>query len=295
MLIDRPKNATVSSTIASRPKHPSAFMDRILFVRCAAGDRRARDELIERWLPLAHSVARRYQRSDEPFDDLVQVASFALVKAVDRYDPAQGNAFSSYAVPTIVGELKRHFRDHGWAVRPPRGLQELTLRIESTTRRLTTQLDRPPVLRELAAATSSTQEEILEALQARSGRDALSLQGPHGGSGHNPPAALQDVLGGRDAGYAQAEMRAFLINVMSGLPRRTREILRLRFEEDLTQGEIGQLYGISQMQISRIIRHAIARMREIADLHEQMNICHTEKATGDRTGAMTGCTKRRAA
>jgi RNA polymerase sigma-B factor len=275
MLSDRPKNATVSSTIATRPKHPSAFMDRMLFLRYAAGDRRARDELIERWLPLARSVARRYERADEPFDDLMQVASFALVKAVDRYDPAQGNAFSSYAVPTIVGELKRHFRDHGWAVRPPRGLQELTLRVESAITRLTTQLDRPPILRELAAATNNTQQEILDALQARSGRDALSLQAPHG-AGHNPLSALQDVLGDRDGGYAVAEMRAFLDDVMTGLPRRTREILRLRFEEDLTQSEIGELFGVSQMQISRIIRHAIGRLRERSDHHDQLLEQRTE-------------------
>ena len=276
MLSDRPKNATVSSTIAPRPKHPSAFMDRILFVRCAAGDRRARDELIERWLPLAHSVARRYHRFDEPFDDLVQVASFALVKAVDRYDPAQGNAFSSYAVPTIVGELKRHFRDHGWAVRPPRGLQELTLRVESAATRLTTQLDRPPILRELATATNTTQQEILEALQARGGRDALSLQAPHGG-GHNPQASLQDVLGDRDGGYARAEMRVFLDDVMIVLPGRTREILRLRFEEDLTQGEIGERFGISQMQVSRIVRNAIGRLRELSDHHDQLLAQRAEK------------------
>jgi RNA polymerase sigma-B factor len=276
MLSDRPKHATVSSTIATRPKHPSTFMDRILFVRCATGDRRARDELIERWLPLAHSVARRYQCSDEPLEDLIQVASFALVKAVDRFDPARGNAFSSYAVPTIVGELKRHFRDHSWAVRPPRGLQELTLRVESTIPRLTTQLDRPPIVRELAAATNATQQEILEALQARGGRDALSLQAPQGG-GHDPHAALQDMLGDRDGGYARAEMRAFLDDVMTGLPRRTREILRLRFEEDLTQGEIGELFGISQMQVSRIIRHAIGRLRELSDHHDQLLAQRTEK------------------
>jgi RNA polymerase sigma-B factor len=276
MLSDRPKNATVSSTIATRPKHPSEFMDRMLFLRSAAGDRRARDELIERWLPLARSVARRYQRSDVPLDDLEQVASFALVKAVDRFDPAQGNAFSSYAVPTIVGELKRYFRDHGWAVRPPRGLQELTLRVESTITRLTTQLDRPPILRELAAATDNTQQEILDALQARSSRDTLSLQAPQGG--HDPHTALQDMLGDRDGGYARAEMRVFLDNVMIVLPGRTREILRLRFEEDLTQGEIGELFSISQMQISRIIRHAVGRLRELADDHDRLLAQRTEKA-----------------
>jgi RNA polymerase sigma-B factor len=246
----------------------------MLFARHVAGDRYARDELIERWLPLARSVARRYERSGEPLDDLVQIASFALVKAIDRYDPALGNAFSSYAVPTITGELKRHFRDRGWAVRPPRGLQELTLRVEAAVTRLSAQLDRAPTVRELASATESTDEEVLEALQARSGRDALSLQAPQGGD--DQQAALQDMLGGGDDGYAQAEMRVFLDDLMTGLPRRTREILRLRFEEDLTQAEIGELFGVSQMQISRIVRQAIGRLREIADQHEEMAAARVE-------------------
>jgi len=267
-LIDGSRDASVSPTSAPRPEHASARMDRMLFARHAAGDRHARDELIERWLPLARSVARRYERTGEPFDDLVQIASFALVKAIDRYDPALGNAFSSYAVPTIAGELKRHFRDRGWAVRPPRGLQELTLRVEGAATRLSAQLDRAPTVRELAAATDSTDEEVLEALQARSGRDALSLQAPQGGD--DQQTALQDTLGAGDGGYAQAEMRVFLDELMTGLPRRTREILRLRFDEDLTQAEIGELFGVSQMQISRIVREAIGRLREIADQHEEM-------------------------
>ena len=267
-LIDGSRDASVSPASAPRPEHASARMDRMLFARHAAGDRHARDELIERWLPLARSVARRYERTGEPFDDLVQIASFALVKAIDRYDPALGNAFSSYAVPTIAGELKRHFRDRGWAVRPPRGLQELTLRVEGAATRLSAQLDRAPTVRELAAATDSTDEEVLEALQARSGRDALSLQAPQGGD--DQQTALQDTLGAGDGGYAQAEMRVFLDELMTGLPRRTREILRLRFDEDLTQAEIGELFGVSQMQISRIVREAIGRLREIADQHEEM-------------------------
>lgn len=267
-LDDRPTRATSRPAFAARRgRYPSAI-ERVLYARCAAGDRRARDELIERWLPLAWSVARRYQRADEPLDDLVQVASLALVKAVDRYDPALGNAFSSYAVPTIVGELKRHFRDRSWAVRPPRGLQELTLRVERSATALTAQLDRAPTIRELATATDSNDEEILEALRACSGRDALSLQATIGGAGEQ--TALQDILGTDDDGYAQAEMHAFLADLMIGLPRRTREILRLRFEDDLTQQEIGDLFAISQMQISRIIRQAINQLRNTADHHERM-------------------------
>ena len=275
-LSDGSMNASVSPAIAARREHASARMDRMLFARHAAGDRHARDELIERWLPLARSVARRYERAGEPFDDLVQIASFALVKAIDRYDPALGNAFSSYAVPTIAGELKRHFRDRGWAVRPPRGLQELTLRVEGAMTRLSAQLDRAPTVRELAAATESTDEDVLEALQARGGRDALSLQAPQGAD--DQQAALQDMLGAGDDGYARAEMRVYLDDLMTGLPRRTREILRLRFEEDLTQAEIGALFGVSQMQISRVVRQALGRLREIADQHEDMAAVRTGAA-----------------
>jgi RNA polymerase sigma-B factor len=275
-LSDGSRNAAGSPASTPRPEHASARMDRVLFARHAAGDRHARDELIERWLPLARSVARRYERADEPLDDLFQIASFALVKAIDRYDPALGNAFSSYAVPTIAGELKRHFRDRGWAVRPPRGLQELTLRVEAAAMRLSARLDRAPTVGELAAATDSTDEEVLEALQARSGRNALSLQAPQ--SGDDQQSALQDMLGDSDDGYAQAEMRVFIDDLMTGLPRRTREILRLRFEEDLTQAEIGELFGVSQMQISRIVRQAIAQLRDVADRHEQIATARTEAA-----------------
>jgi len=267
-LDDRTTHATSPPPAAARRRSHPGGMERVLWARCAAGDRRSRDELIERWLPLARSVARRYERAEEPFDDLVQVASLALVKAIDRYDPALGNAFSSYAVPTIAGELKRHFRDRSWAVRPPRGLQELTLRVERAATRLTAQLDRAPTVHELATATGNSDEAILEALHARCGRDALSLQASIGGAGEQ--GELQDVLGADDSGYAQAEMHAFLDALMTGLPRRTREILRLRFEEDLTQQEIGELLGVSQMQISRIIRQAISQLRNIADHREQI-------------------------
>ena len=274
-LDDRPTNAASSPTAAApRYRRPGARIECQLFARCAAGDRHARDELIERWMPLARSVARRYERTSEPLDDLIQVASFALLKAIDRYDPALGNAFSSYAVPTIVGELKRHFRDHGWAVRPPRGLQELTLRVRRAATQLTTQLDRPPTVRELAVATDSSDEEILDALQAFSSRNTLSLLSTRGGTAEQP--ALQDTLGGPDDDYTQAETRLFLADLMAGLPRRSREMLRMRFEEDLTQQEIGDLFALSQMQISRIIRQAISQLREIADHHEQMLEQRTE-------------------
>ncbi len=240
-----------------------AQIERALFARRDKGDLRARDELIERFLPLAHSVARRYQKSGEPFDDLFQVASLALVKTVDRYDPARGCAFSSFAVPSIVGELKRHFRDRTWAVRPPRELQELTLRVDRAATQLSMTLDRAPTVSELAAEIGTSDELVLEALQASGGRSTVSLQAPVGGLDARPQ--LQDALGASDNGYDQADARVWVDALMSGLPRRSREILRMRFEDDLTQAEIGAAFGISQMQVSRIIRQAIGQLHEIAD------------------------------
>jgi len=226
------------------------------------GDRRARALLIERFLPLARSLARRYERGSEPLEDLVQVASVALVKAIDRYDPARGYAFSSFAVPTIAGELKRHFRDQTWMVRPPRGIQEMTLRVEGALARLTQQLDRSPTTSELAEAVGVSDEAILEAMQARSARGALSLHAPQGEPGD--AMSLQDTLGAEDPEIERAEQRAQLDRLMAEVSSRAREMLRMRFEEDMTQAEIGAAIGISQMQVSRILRQTIAQLRKVA-------------------------------
>jgi RNA polymerase sigma-B factor len=252
----------------ARPAHtPRARSDRRLFERRDAGDPHARDELIERFLPLARSLARRYERSGEPLDDLVQVASLALVKAIDGYARERGVAFSSYAVPTIAGELKRYFRDRTWAVRPPRDLQDLTLRVDRAADVLAAQHGRPPTAAELSAAINATDEDVLEALQARSAHRGLSLYAPVRGS----ELALHDTLGVSDDGYARAETRAVLQGLLTELPRRSREVLRLRFEEDLTQAEIGALVGVSQMQISRIIRDAIGQLRLSAERQEHFS------------------------
>lgn len=231
------------------------------------GDRRARAQLIERFLPLARSLARRYERGSEPLEDLVQVASVALVKAIDRYDPARGYAFSSFAVPTIAGELKRHFRDQTWMVRPPRGIQEVTLRVEGALTRLTQQLDRSPTTSELAEAVGVSDEAILEAMQARSARGALSLHAPQGEAGDG--MSLQDTLGAEDPDIERAETRAELDLLMADVAPRAREMLRMRFEEDMTQAEIGAAIGISQMQVSRILRQTIAKLRDVAEADVQ--------------------------
>lgn len=231
------------------------------------GDRRARAQLIERFLPLARSLARRYERGSEPLEDLVQVASMALVKAIDRYDPSRGYAFSSFAVPTIAGELKRHFRDQTWMVRPPRGIQEVTLRVEGALVRLSQQLDRSPTTGELAEAVGVSDEEILEAMQARSARGALSLHAPQGEPGE--AMSLQDTLGAEDPDLERAETRVQLDRLMTQISPRAREMLRMRFEEDMTQAAIGAAIGISQMQVSRILRQTIAQLRDVAEAEVQ--------------------------
>lgn len=233
-----------------------------------ARDTHARTALIERFMPLARSLARRYHRSGEPLDDLVQVAAVALVKAIDRYDPARGCAFSSFAVPTIAGELKRHFRDHSWTVRPPRDLQEVTLRVENALTRVTQQLDRSPTTRELATAAGLDEEQVLEALQARRGRSGVSLQAPQGEPGEG--MTLGDTLGEDDPELERAEQRAALEDLLKTVPTRAREMVRLRFEEDMTQAEIGAVFGVSQMQVSRILRQTIAQLRAVADRAETL-------------------------
>ena len=258
----------------ARPAHGRAHSstarqrgDAILLDRRAAGDPRAREELIERFLPLARSIARRYEHSGEPLEDLVQVASMALVKAVDRYDVSRGHAFSSYAVPTIAGELKRHFRDRSWTVRPPRDLQELTIKVERASGELWQQLDRAPTVAELAQAVGRDEEQVLDALHARMARGRLSLDGP---TGDEDQPALQDRLGSVDAGFAQAESRATLDALLATIAPRDCEVIRLRFEEDMTQAEIGELLGVSQMQISRIMRQTLQQLRHVADQQQRI-------------------------
>lgn len=262
----------VGPQLASCPGDARARGDRALFERLAAGDHHARDQLVERFMPLARSLARRYETSGEPLEDLVQVAALALVKAVDRFDASRGHAFTSFAVPTIVGELKRHFRDRTWAVRPPRELQELILRVDRVAVRLSQERDRAPTVAELAEATGADEEQILEALQARSGRGALSMHAPYS---HEPDAAaLEDSIGDEDDEFEHAESRALLDGLCAGLSERSRGVLRMRFEEDLTQAEIGERLGVSQMQVSRIIRQAIAHLHRVAEHHERLAAAH---------------------
>jgi RNA polymerase sigma-B factor len=241
--------------------------ERQLFARYRGrDDPAARDELVKRFLPLATSLAQRYHRGAEPLDDLVQVASLGLLKAIDRFDPERGFAFSSFAVPTIVGELKRYFRDKGWALRVPRDLQELTQRVNGTTARLVDELGRAPTVAEIAGALGITAEEVLEARQAATAYRAESLDQPLGDS--QDATSVVDTLRADEPGYLQAEQSATLEAMLSVLSDREREILRLRFAEDLTQSEIGQRVGVSQMHVSRLLRQAVTRLRENAQPSE---------------------------
>jgi RNA polymerase sigma-B factor len=237
--------------------------DKLLFQRyLETRDPAARDALVERFLPLARQLARRYQRAEEPLDDLIQVASLGLVKAIDRFDADREVAFSSYAVPTILGEIKRHFRDRTWSVRVPRDLQELSLKVDRAIVAMAKDLQRSPTVLELAEKLAVTEEQILEAMEASGAYRAASLSAPRGGEQEGD--TLADTVGTEEQGYDLAENRATLDRLMQTITPREREVLRLRFEEDLTQAEIGERIGVSQMQVSRLIRQSVSRLRAAA-------------------------------
>jgi len=239
--------------------------DRRLLLRYhEQGDGAAREELVERFLPLARQLARRYQRTNEPLDDLMQVASVGLVKAIDRFDPSRGTAFSTYAVPTILGELKRYFRDSGWAVHVPRGMQERVMKLDTAAQELHRKLGRSPSPKELAGELELTEEEVLEAMEAASAYDAVSLEAQKGDQDDSRDT-FQDTLGTDEERYELVEYGAAIAPTLKALSPRERMILHLRFVEDLTQSEIADRIGVSQMHVSRLIRRSLARLRAVAD------------------------------
>jgi RNA polymerase sigma-B factor len=217
--------------------------------------------VVGRFLPLARQLAASYVRRNQSFDDLFQVACLGLVNAVDRFDNKRDVAFSSYAVPTILGELKRYFRDKTWSVRVPRDLQELALRIERASERLTVGLGRPPTIDEVADAVGAAPEAVLEARGALGAYHAGSLEDSSGGRDDDDP--VPSVLGGDEAGYDRVEQRVLLDDMLGCLTRRERDVMRLRFEDDLTQEKIAEKIGISQMQVSRVLRRSLDRLREV--------------------------------
>jgi RNA polymerase sigma-B factor len=222
----------------------------------------ARARAIEAWLPLARHLAQRYANRGEPMDDLFQTATLGLLKAIDRFDPSFGIDFVGYAIPTIVGEIKRHFRDRTWSIRVPRRLQEMRLAITAANSTLTHSLGRSPTVADIAAHLNVTEEEVLEGLEGGRAYSATSLSTP---TGADSDQELADTLGGEDHGYALAEARIALGPAMKCLDPREQRIITLRFYGNLTQQEIAEQVGISQMHVSRLISRALLKLREQLD------------------------------
>jgi RNA polymerase sigma-B factor len=241
-------------------------LEQLLFRRYqVSGDLDARLQLIERYLPLARSLARRYERRGESLDDLVQVASLGLVKAIDRFDPERGLSFSSYAVPTMLGELRRYFRDSGWALHLPREMQERVLKVNTAVERLSGKLGRSPSPQEVADELNACVEDVLEAIAANAAYYTASLDTPLR-SGNDESQTIAETFGEKDERFELVEDSASIGPALKTLPERERLILHLRFVEDLTQSEIAQRVGISQMHVSRLIRRGLEQVRIVAGL-----------------------------
>jgi RNA polymerase sigma-B factor len=242
--------------------------DRVLLRRYhEQGDLRAREELIEQYMSLVRSLARRYAYRGEQLDDLVQIGAIGLIKAIDRFDIDRGVELTTYATPNIIGEIKRHFRDKGWSVRVPRGLQELNVQLSRLIEQLTVQLSRSPTIAELAKAAGVEEEEVLEALESGRAYSSLSLSG--GGGGDDDELDPLESIGTEEHAYEVSENRAVLEPGFRVLDDRERRILHLRFFRGLTQSQIAQQVGISQMHVSRLIRRALEKIRdEIASEEE---------------------------
>jgi RNA polymerase sigma-B factor len=223
------------------------------------GDTSARERLIARHLPLVRSLARRYAGRGEPLEDIEQVGAIGLIKAIDRFDLEREVSLATYATPNVVGEIKRHFRDKGWAIRVPRSLQELNAKMSSTIDDLTARLGHSPSVAEIAESLGTTTEEVLEALEVGSAYTALSLDANPGADDDGDP---METIGSEDEEFDRSEDRATLGPALAQLPDREREILKMRFEEGLPQTQIAERVGLSQMHVSRLIRRSLATMRE---------------------------------
>jgi RNA polymerase sigma-B factor len=222
------------------------------------GDERAREEALVELMPLVRALAARYAGRGEALEDLVQVGSIGLIKAVDRFDVDRGVDISSYAVPTIVGEIRRHFRDKAWAMHVPRRLKELSVRLSRVLDELTSELGRSPTIPELAAAVGEEEEDVIDALDSTNAYSTRSLQAPFEEGGDD---FLADKLGTEDSGYREVEDSALVATGLSALDERERQIVELRFFQEMTQSQIAAEIGISQMHVSRLLRRALATMR----------------------------------
>jgi RNA polymerase sigma-B factor len=251
--------AATRSTSGDRVRARQLFAE---LAACSEDDpsrTRMRDELVEMHLPLVEYLARRFRNRGEPLDDLIQVATIGLIKSVDRFDLERGVEFSTYATPTVVGEIKRHFRDKGWAIRVPRRLQELKLSLTKATSELSQRLGRSPTVAELAGHLGMSEEEVLEGLESANAYSAVSLDAPDGGDDDSP--AVADTLGAEDESLEGVEYRESLKPLLDQLPPREKRILLLRFFGNMTQSQIATDLGISQMHVSRLLARTLTQLR----------------------------------
>jgi RNA polymerase sigma-B factor len=246
-------------------------------------DQRAREELVALYMPVARRMAGRYAGVSEPYDDLVQVASLGLLNAIDRFDVDQGTPFLGFAKPTIMGELKRHFRDKVWTIRVPRSIHDRMAAIEKATEELTEKTSRPPKPRQIAERLKIDVAEVLEALEARENRRPLALDGPLRGE-DGEESSTPEWIGDFDAGYELVEDRLAVEAVLPGLDDREREVLRLRFVEDLPQSKIAARIGCSQMHVSRLLRTTLERLRAASDPQVP---CLTDRSAGTPGNAIS--------
>jgi RNA polymerase sigma-B factor len=253
------------STSAIGPLNPPARLPEPLLHRYrSGGDPAAREELVVRFLPLARDLARRYFRSSVPSEDLVQVASLALVKAVDRFDPERGTTFRAFAIPTILGELKRYFRDSAWDVHVPRSDQERALAVGEATEQLTNRAGHSPTVQEIAGYLELSQEDVLDALQVAQAYASTSLDAPPLSAEAGDDRNFEGELGADDERFELIDAKLAVVEATRSLSECERRILHLRFIDELTQSEIGAQLGVSQMQVSRLLRRSLAQLRTLA-------------------------------
>ncbi len=244
----RARERVLLDTMATEPEDSVAYS-------------RARDELVTMHLPLVEHLARRFRDRGEPHDDLVQVGTIGLIKAVDRFDTGRGVEFSTYATPTIVGEIKRHFRDRGWSIRVPRRLQEMRQQIGLATAELSQKSGRSPTVAELAEALDLSEEEILEGLESAQAYSTLSIDSSGGGDDDSESSSLTDTLGAEDDALEGVEYRESLKPLLAALSDRERQIITMRFFKNMTQAQIAEEVGVSQMHVSRLLTKALLELR----------------------------------
>jgi len=254
-------NASPAATTQPRVLPRSDEDPRELFARWQQhGDRAAREALVQRFMPLARSLARRYDRSSEPYEDLMQVASLGLLKALDRFDAERGPSFASFAIPTILGEMRRYFRDSGWSLHVPRGDKERALKVRDAQETFTNEKGHAPTVSQLAQYLELEPESVIDGLLAIQAYESLSLDAPRPG-GEDDAITYGDTVGDEDHRYELIELDSTVVAVLDRLPAREREILRMRFVEELTQTQIAQRVGVSQMQVSRLLRRSLDQLR----------------------------------